>query len=393
MSLLSSVEMLKKAPLPEVRETIATKIAQYYNNGVFDQEEIAVAADILRLLTKDAEIRVRIALAENLKNNKSIPHDVAMALAQDEAVVATPILEFSKALTEGDLLQIIRSTQQVAKLTAIARRENIQDSITSALAHTHNEEVVVYLFANKTASISDESITSVINEFKNNGNVISTLIDRGGLSVGIAEKLLNFVSNEMRDRLVKEYNFTSGVAKDVADASREKATLGLLSDKPIDKEMWQDKQKAAILPEDEVKKSKADQLVSHLYKEGRLTQSIILRSLCEGNMSFFESSMSILAGVPVINVRTLISDKNPAALESLCKRAKMPTSVIASMKVIIKFIVEESEAGTFKKEGFKQRLLEYISANGYDETVSLMPYITALIGSNVHVSDVIDAGA
>ena len=95
MSLLSEVEALKKSPMPEVRKTIAEKLSQYFNAGIFHDEEENVACDIIRLMAKDTEVRVRKALSETLKHNPKLPHDVALGLASDELEVAIPILEFS----------------------------------------------------------------------------------------------------------------------------------------------------------------------------------------------------------------------------------------------------------------------------------------------------------
>ena len=58
-------------------------------------------------MIKDAEVRVREALAQNLKENPDLPHDVALSLAQDVDQVALPILQFSDVLTDDDLIEII----------------------------------------------------------------------------------------------------------------------------------------------------------------------------------------------------------------------------------------------------------------------------------------------
>lgn len=383
MSLLSDVEVLKKAPMPEVRETIASKVAQYFNAGIFDSEEVEVAADIVRLLAKDAEIRVRKTLSEALKSNPNLPHDIALGMAQDEIEVANPILEFSNALTEGDLIEIIRSTQQVAKLKAISRREGVTETVSSALIHTRNPEVTESLFENVTAIISEESYQVALKEFQNNGSIINVLINRGGLPIGVAEKMIHFVSGKMKDKLTDQYNLSGKTAESLTEISRERATLQLLDDEPEQKTRLQQSSEEAA------KYDKVESLIKHLQREDRLTQSIVLRSLCEGNLKFFEASIAVMAGTSILNARTLIRDKNPAALKSLCKRASLPSSIFAATQIILSFLLEEDETGRIKMPGFKQRLLEHITSQDFDKNVPLMPYILALISSKVETHDLV----
>ncbi len=154
VSLLSDAESLGEKPLPVAREAIAVKVATYFTKGIFSSGENDIACEIIRLLAKDVEVRVRKALAENIKISKDLPRDVALRLANDVAEVAQPILEFSEVLTENDLVAIIRGAQQVGKLIAISRRNNISEVLSQELIATNNDEVVVSLFANNTARIS-----------------------------------------------------------------------------------------------------------------------------------------------------------------------------------------------------------------------------------------------
>lgn len=395
MSLLTDVEKLKKAALPEVRETIAAKVSQYFNDGVFDEAEAKIAAEIVRLLARDAEIRVRKTLSEHLKNNPGLPRDVAMTLAKDVLEVSLPIIEFSKVLTDDDLIEIIRSTQQVAKLTAISRRESVSELVSDELLSTQNEEVVVSLFANQGAKISDENIERAVREFRNNGGIIKTLINRGDLSIGIAEKMINLVSGEFKTILAQKYNLSDKIAAQAVTDGRESATLGLLSDDdPTLNFAAVSGQSKARSVEDmkagEKKLVQVSQLVNHLYKEGRLTHSIVLRALCEGNLMFFEVGISRLAGVPTMNARMLLRDPNPEAFQSLCAKANMPSSTSQAMRVMLDFVVKEDNAGTAGKAGFSQRMIEHIIGHGYDKTIPLMPYLMALIGSELRTEDIIN---
>jgi len=384
MSFLAEVEELKKSPMPEVRETIALRVAEYFNNGDFEENEIQIAADIIRIMSKDVELRVRRALSQTLKANPQIPHDVVLHMAHDDSEVAVPVIEFSPVLTEGDILHIIRSTRQVAKLCAIARRENITEGMSSALTHSRNNEVVQELLNNTTAHISEESLMLTINEFKTNGGIINALIDRGDLPIGIAEKLINVVSGKMKEKLIKEYDFSTDRAEKAMKISQEKATLGLLADDENDPYST----KVGKVENVEIRLTKTEQLVRHLKSQGRLTQSLVLRSICEGNMKFFEASLAALAGTSLMNARTLLMDKNPSAGIALFKRAGIPESIIPSLSILLKFALYENHDNS-SKGAYKKHLLEYIMSNDYDKKVSLMPYVIAIIGSKLNTDDLV----
>ncbi len=74
-SLLADVEVLKKSPMPEVRETIAAKVAEYFNHGIFEGAEMDVACEILRLMAggfSNKEIANSLHVAEGtIKNHAS----------------------------------------------------------------------------------------------------------------------------------------------------------------------------------------------------------------------------------------------------------------------------------------------------------------------------------
>ena len=116
------VKTLAQEPSMEVRGMLASKIAAEYRYSRFTKSEEAVAVDIFRVLLKDATATIRASIAEQLAHCPDMPHDIIWSLANDATQVAAPVLEFSSVLTEDDLISIVRSTREVIKLCAVARR-------------------------------------------------------------------------------------------------------------------------------------------------------------------------------------------------------------------------------------------------------------------------------
>ena len=58
-----------------------------------------------------------------------------------------------------------------------------------------------------------------------------------------------------------------------------------------------------------------------MHRSGRLTPTMVLRALCIGDMAFFESSLAVMANVPVENARILIHDRGGKGFSALYDRS------------------------------------------------------------------------
>src|SRR5690606_21470051 len=117
--------------------------------------------DIFRILLRDAEVQVRVALAQHVKEAKMLPRDLAVSLARDVDPVAVPVLEHSTVLTDDDLVEIIR-VFGATKQRAIARRRVLSHAVAAALVDTGDEDVVHDLVSNAGADISEKSLQKVL---------------------------------------------------------------------------------------------------------------------------------------------------------------------------------------------------------------------------------------
>ena len=79
-----------------------------------------------------APVLVRRALAITLKNSSVLPRDVALKLARDVDSVALPVLNYSPAVTDEDLAEIVRASDP-AKEVAVARRSGFSDTVAGGL--------------------------------------------------------------------------------------------------------------------------------------------------------------------------------------------------------------------------------------------------------------------
>lgn len=333
------VRRLLDNPSGEVRADTAGKLARQFEEAGLSESERKLAEDIFRLMVRDAEVRVREALATNLKENPLVPHDVAVALARDVDAVALPMLEFSQVLSPADLIGIVRS-HDPAKQQAVARRREVQAEVADALVEEGDADVAATLAANSGAVLSDESLLKMVDRFGDDARVQVPLVHRAHLPVTVSERLVHRVSEHLKDYILRHHELPGDMAADLVLQSRERATITLSSEST----------------EDEV-----EALVRQMADNGRLTPSIILRAICMGDLKFFEYALAVKAGLTVLNARQLIHDAGPLGLKGLYDKAALPHGFYPAMRAAVDVVHETDFDGRDNdRERYSRRVLERV---------------------------------
>ena len=294
------------------RAETSAKIAQSFQQDSLSDSERQIAQDIFRVLVQDAQERVRAALSENLKDAPDLSPEVAGALARDVSdTVALPIIQFSEALDDTDLIDIVQ-TQAANRQVAVASRARVSEDVSDAIAESGGEDAVATLVGNEGAAIRDNALEKIAETHGGSERVQAPLVHRQNLPVSVAEKLVARVSDRLKDHLVRNHALSESAVQDLIQHSRERATVRLLADADAGTDMVQ--------------------MAQQLHDFGRLTPSLLLRSLCLGDMSFFEAGMAVLARVPVSNAHLLIHDSGGLGLRALYDRARLPDPLYPAFK-------------------------------------------------------------
>ncbi len=333
---------LVQDPSGSNRADTADKISREFSTEGLSDSERVLAEDIFRLMIRDAEVRVRKALAKNLAQTPLVPHDVAATLARDVDEVALPVLEFSEVLNDDDLVDIIGdNADSVEKQRAIASRAHVSEVVSATLVDIGHEDVMVDLMSNQGAEISEVSLQKVVSDFGDNERIQKPMIERNHLPITIAERLVTLVSDRMRSQLISRGHIPEGIVNAVMTQSQESATIGLLGDG--------------------VEERDVELLVEHLHTNNRLTSGLILRALCMGDVAFFEAALARRAGVSLINTRILIHDSGPFGLEAIYNKAGLPEHFFPGVRAAIEVARETSFDGEERdKERYSRRMIERV---------------------------------
>ena len=137
---------------PSGRRALADKVGDFYFAGHdLSKREHDLVIDILRQVIRDAEMDVRLGLAERLAVHAQAPHDLIVTLANDRIEIAEPILLRSDVLQDADLIDIIRRHTEAYQV-AVAKRLAVSATVSDVLIEIGSIQVAETLLGNQGAS-------------------------------------------------------------------------------------------------------------------------------------------------------------------------------------------------------------------------------------------------
>jgi uncharacterized protein (DUF2336 family) len=337
----ADVQRLIANPNGAARAETAAKVAEAFELGSLSPAERQLAEQIFRVMVQDVEVKVRESLSSHLKSSANLPHDIALKMAKDVEQVALPVLEFSKVLSDSDLVEIVRSSS-AEKQTAVAKRAEVSGVVANALIdHGKSSGVVAALAANKGAALGDAEMKKILDKHGSDVLVTNSLVTRPNLPLALSERIVNLVSASLHDYLVQSHFMSDDMAADLVLSAREKATLMLL---PAG-----------------VKSADVIEFAQQLHGAGRLSPTLLLRSLCSGDIAFFEAAMSVLSGVPIINARLLIHDQGALGMQSIYQYAHLPLDLFPAFRAAFDVARDmDYDGGDRDRQRFAAKVIERV---------------------------------
>jgi uncharacterized protein (DUF2336 family) len=332
------IRLLLKGAEPEERAMVAHRLCRHMDRTNLTEEERAEAHQILRLMARDAAEQVRRALAVTLKSSPLIPRDVANRLARDVESIAVPMLNFSPVFSDEDLAEIVRVGGPVRQC-AVARRPMLSEKVTGVISEIGVIEAVQTACDNAGAAFNEKGLQTAIDRFAASEAVLASIALRNALPASVTERLVTLVSGKLRERLIGDHGLSPQTALAVAIGTRERASLDLV----------EQASRAADLPA----------FVAHLRRGQRLTASLLLRALANGQMSFFEWGLAELSGVPHHRTWLMVHDAGELGLKAIYERAGLPGRLLPAFRAAIDAFHAsdfDGRAGDLKR--FQRRMLE-----------------------------------
>ncbi len=358
------VERLLHDDSPESRGHILEKVANQYNAKQLTRSEQDIAEHIFRLLMRDLSTRVRQTLSERIKDNDGIPRDIVLHLAQDVEPVAVPVLEASQVLSDADLVSIVEASHDMEKLVAISRRNSVSPRVSDALVETNYTQVLTSLLGNKGAELSSQGLTRIATDFADNSDITQALIDHPNLPVTVVERVISKASAAVAAQLKDKYNLSEQEVGEGSAKVRDEYMLRLIDGDLSDPEIAE--------------------LVEQMEADGSLTPSVLMTSLCRGQLSFFTISLAALAKLSVTNTRKLLADRGSHGFEGIYRKSGLPDSMIHAVRLVLRAVQDldgnDAIPGSML---YANRLVERIVETAGDQNIEHLPYFIAIIRRNV----------
>ena len=290
---------------------------------------------LLTALVADAAVRVRAAIAEELKSLPDAPRDVIMRLARDEAVmVCEPVILFSPQLTEEDLVALVASAPSPATVTSVAHRAGIGASVSDAIARTANEEAIRALLSNQSAHIREATLDALVAQAEAHENWHEPLVRRPSLSARAQRTLAEIVASHLLDELARRTDLDPGVA-----ASLRHGIAQRLVPAPI--EGVDDMASGTALAE-----------ARHLVAEGRLTEDILLDAGRRGQTRRAAAMLAVKASVPLAVVEQAGALRSAKGLISLSWAAGFSMRSATMLQTLLARLAPDAVVGPAADGGF-----------------------------------------
>jgi uncharacterized protein (DUF2336 family) len=342
-----SLDALVDHAAPAARAGVARRVAQAFARRDLGAAERTFAIDAFRLLVRDDDPAVRAALAEGLRDNPLVPHDVVRSLAADVADVAAPILEHSIVLADEDLVEIVRGGNQAHRL-AIARRPSVSRLLAHALIELGNEAVALTLLGNPGADVGEDSYGRLLAAFPEGSPVVEGVADHHfasvirsaaerGMPPALAERLVHRVAERLGSEVAAQAHLSASGDALIARA-RERATLALVGETADEARL-------------------AD-LVRHLIAVRRLSASLVVRAMASGRFDFATAALAQVSGFEAAHVQSVIRRRQQAGFKVIARAARLPEAAAAALLLCLKSAKAAAyQGGSEGLKAFQDRLL------------------------------------
>ncbi len=334
------------------RITTAQTIAHDYISESVHGDDFALAELLLAYLIRDVEEDVRHAVAEQVKSYPNLPKKLALPLAMDIDRISVPILKYSGALDESDLLEILKTAGETRQI-AIAKREGISRKVTSRIAEKGCYEAIHTCLKNKTADISDDGFNHIIIRYPSDTGIHELMIRRPDLQDKTVSRLCLILSEELRSRLFDHYDIPESISERILENAREET----LAQKVGKRASLVEKQK----------------ITRQLEADGRLTATLLLRILIQGDFTFFSAGLAQISGISIKRVTVLVSDRGNLGLKRLYERADLPAYLYPAFKAALQELTKMASLNPrINPAGRQQKIINSIARiYNYEEDLEL----------------------
>lgn len=287
----------------DVRLALASRLVDLLPDLSRDKHSqlYAFAVQALGTLALDEVLKVRVALSSTLKDHVHAPPKVAAQLARDiEREVSEPILRFCAALSDEDLLEILKAHPASWAVEAIAQRGTVSAPISLAVIETNDRAGGKALILNDGATLEEDALQEIVNRAREYPEWQKPVAMRPTLPVSIATALAQFVDSSVRDILLERDDIEPEAMEEIASVFRRRMEFA---------------------SEDDGDERSVGERLAEVEKQGRLGEEVISDALAMRDRAFVNSAIARLINADVSDVTKVFEMKAPKPIIALAWHA------------------------------------------------------------------------
>ncbi|MAQ71847.1 MAG: hypothetical protein CL565_06605 [Alphaproteobacteria bacterium] len=258
------------------------------------------AVNALGALALDEVLKIRVALSSALKDHVHAPPKIVLQLAKDiEREVSEPVLRYCILLPDEDLMEILKGHPASWAISAIASREKISEALSTAVYETEDEPGTLALIGNTGAEIAVQTLTSIVQKAKDLPDWHKPLASNPHLPPELAKEMAFYADQSVRDILLARTDFDNREIEDISKAF---------------------KRRLAFLEEEDSGKT-ALQRVQEAYAKGELDDEFVMDAIGVRDTEFVEYALAAKTSIPVEAVRKVMKLHAPKPTIALVWKA------------------------------------------------------------------------
>ena len=274
----------------------------------------------LTALVADEATRVRIAVAEVVKDMPAVPRALILALVQDaEIMVSEPVIRFSPLLCTEDLLSLLANAPSPGTLHAVACRAAIDEEVSDAIAATADGEAIRALLSNHSAQIREATLDALIARAVDHINWHAPLVNRPTLSARAMRALSEIVATHLLEVLSARTEVDPALGEEL----RARLAMRLMPSQEAPT------QGAACTADEAMAEARA------MDSAGRLTEDALLDAARRGEPRLAAALLAVAAGLPIKVVDRAASLRSAKGLISLAWKAGFTMRAGGALQAIL----------------------------------------------------------
>lgn len=258
----------------------------------------AYCIQALGTLALDEVLKIRVALSSALKDHAHAPPKVVGQLARDiEREVSEPVLRFCLALSDEDLLDILKNHPDSWAVQAIAGRAQVSEPISQAVIDTDDADAGEILLQNKGALISTRTLGDIVEKAKTIPQWQKPIAVRKHLPPELAKELCSFVDQSVRTLLLERTDLDGETMEEISQIVQRRLEFSdIIGDK-------------SLSAEDRVKK---------LAQLNRLNEAAIDDAMGMRDRDFAVVALAALLRTTKVNIETIVALQAPKPILAIC---------------------------------------------------------------------------